>query len=270
MRERLQSKIAFTRNAGACALLAGSALMVLGVASPAAADSGWSRNPGSSLAGGQIRVASSPTTLCQWVQPAPPPDPSTTTTTSSGIAATVLTRPPASGIRTSGGGGLVAYDGLRVELRLELAGNAVALGAVDVTPGGAWSGSVTIPAAMSSAPGEYVLLAHCVVDDPRLDGIRSFDFDASTFTVVEGPPPTTITIPTELVPPITATNPVEVQGAQLGRGDAPTAVTAAPTLPKTGDGTLAVALAGLGALVLGAGALWWGSRQGFRRPTVKG
>lgn len=266
MRERLQSKIAFTRHTSACAAIVGCVIVLVGFASPAAADTGWSRTPGSSIAGGQIRVASSSTTLCQWLQPAPPTDPSTPTTTSS----STTDSPPAGGVRASGSE-FVAYDGRRVELRLERAGNAVALGAVDVTPGGAWSGSVTIPAA-SAAPGEYLLLAHCVVDDPLLDGIRSFDFDASTFTVVEGPPPTTITIPTELIPPITATNPVEVQGAQLGRSDARTATSAAaaPTLPNTGDGTLAVALAGLGALILGAGALWWGSRQGFRRPTVKG
>src|SRR4029079_13569249 len=36
----------------------------------AGADAGWSRVPSSGLAGGTVDVASSSTTLCQWIQPA--------------------------------------------------------------------------------------------------------------------------------------------------------------------------------------------------------
>jgi LPXTG-motif cell wall-anchored protein len=60
-------------------------------------------------------------------------------------------------------------------------------------------------------------------------------------------------------------NNTEVQGDQLTRPStaAPAASTAAtPTLPNTGDGTLETALAGFGALVVGAAALWWGARHG--------
>lgn len=237
----------------------------------AGAASTWSRNPDSALAGGRVRVASSTETLCQWVQPgaAPTPDTSPTTITNPPAPST----PPTTGSTSTGD---VTYDGVRVELRLEPpgGGTAVALGSVKVTSGGAWSGAITIPATEVAPPGTYDLLAHCVVDDARLDGVRSFDFDPLSLTVVEGPPPTTITIPTELIPPITATNPVQVQGEQLNRPAAipssstPSAKTAAavPTLPNTGDGTLAVALAGLGALLLGAGALWYGNRQNLRHP----
>ena len=246
-----------------------AALLAFGTFAPhAAAASTWSRNPDSSLAGGRVRVASSTETLCQWVQPGVPPTTDTSPTTIAGP-------PTTSTAPTTAPNGDVTYDGVRVELRLEPAGggSAVALGRVTVTSGGAWSGSVIIPPTEVAPPGTYDLLAHCVVDDARLDGVRSFDFDPLGFTIVEGPPPTTITIPTELIPPITATNPVQVEGEQLSRPPeaepSPANVAAAvPTLPKTGDGTLAVALAGIGALLLGAGALWYGNRQNLRHPDV--
>lgn len=256
--QRLTSGIALT-----------TVLLALGTVGPhAQAASTWSRNPDSSLAGGRVRVASSTETLCQWVQPGVPPTDTSPTT---------IADPPTTSTSPSTDAGDVTYDGIRVELRLEpvAGGTAVALGSVKVTSGGAWSGTVTIPAAELAPPGSYDLLAHCVVDDAHLDGVRSFDFDPLSFTIVEGPPPTTITIPTELIPPITATNPVQVQGEQISRPSAANgssappsanAAAAVPTLPKTGDGTLAVALAGLGALLLGAGALWYGNRQNLRHP----
>ena len=260
MQQRLTAGIALT-----------SVAFALGAFAPhAGAASTWSRNPDSSLAGGRVRVASSTETLCQWVQPGAPTAPDTSPTT--------IADPPTTTSPTTGSGD-VTYDGVRVELRLEPPGGDtdVALGSVEVTSGGAWSGAVTIPTAEQAPPGSYDLLAHCVVDDARLDGVRSFDFDPLGFTIVEGPPPITITIPTELIPPITVTNPVQVQGEQISRpaaapgsSSSPSANAAAavPTLPKTGDGTLAVALAGLGALLLGAGALWYGNRQNLRHPDV--
>ena len=261
MQRRLTTSIALT-----------SVALALGAFAPhAAAASSWSRNPDSALAGGRVRVASSAETLCQWVQPGTPTAPDTSPTT--------IADPPTTATSPTTGSGDVTYDGVRVELRLEPSGGgtAVALGSVEVTSGGAWSGAVTIPAVEQAPPGNYDLLAHCVVDDARLDGVRSFDFDPLGFTIVEGPPPTTITIPTELIPPITVTNPVQVQGEQISRPAAATgssnspsanAAAAVPTLPNTGDGTLAVALAGLGALLLGAGALWYGNRQNLRHPDV--
>ena len=261
-----------TRRQLTAGLAFAAAALGFGTFAPAAAASTWSRNPDSSLADGRVRVASSTETLCQWVQPGVP---STTDTSPTTIAAP----PTTSTTPATAPNGDVTYDGVRVELRLEPAGGgtAIALGRVHVTSGGAWSGSVTIPPAEVAPPGTYDVLAHCVVDDPRLDGVRSFDFDPLSFTIVEGPPPTTITIPTELIPPITATNPVQVQGEQLGRQPGATPASsprsantaaATATLPKTGDGTLAVALAGIAALLLGAGALWYGNRQNLRHPHV--
>lgn len=234
-----------TSTARLGALLAIGALPVAALAVPAAAADTWSRTPGAGTAGGSIAVASSAASLCQWVQPTAP-DPAD---------------PNASELAT--------FDGTAVELRLQQGGNTVGLGSVAVTPGGAWSGSVVVPDVTVALPGEYDLIAQCVIDRPDLDGRRTYDFDPLTFSVIDAPPPTTITIPTELVPPITAinSNPVEVQGAQLGRpaANAATGTTAeVPTLPDTGDGTLAVALSGIGALLLGAGALWWGAR--YARP----
>ncbi len=160
----------------------------------------------------------------------------------------------------------IVFDGVRVELRLEAAGTAIPIGNVRVTSGGAWAGTVPIPEASAITPGEYELLARCIVDDPALDGVRSFDFDPLPFTIADAPPPTTVTIPTEIGEPITVTKP-DVAGERLERPTANVANPGSParTLPNTGDGTLSVALAGFGSLVLGASALWWGHR---RTPTL--
>ena len=64
------------------------------------------------------------------------------------------------------------------------------------------------------------MFVKCVIDRPELDGVRTYDFDPLGFTVTEGPPPTTVEVPTELVPPLTVTNPVQVQGEQITRPDA--------------------------------------------------
>ena len=226
----------------------------------AAAAGGWSRTPGSALPGGSVHVASSPSALCQWLQPGEPP-PSTTSTSTASVS------DPAPGasetaIDATATGDPIVFDGVRVELRLESAGIAVPLGSVRVIAGGAWSGTVPIPEASAITPGDYELLARCIVDDPALDGIRSFDFDPLPFTIVDAPPPTTVTIPTEIGEPVTVTKPA-VEGTRLERPAANVPNPGAPvrTLPNTGDGTLGVALAGFGSLVLGAGALWWGSRR---------
>ena len=166
----------------------------------------------------------------------------------------------------------IPYDGVRVELRLERDGVAIPLGNVagDLGRRVVGVGRRSPPRHIAPA-GTYDLLAHCVVDDPALDGVRSFDFDPLTFVVADAPPPTTVTIPTEIGEPATATNPnpVQVQGSELDRpaiANQPAA--AVPTLPKTGDGTLTVAIAGFGALLLGGLALWWGARTSRERASV--
>ena len=253
MRQWVQSTVGIPRRAIAAAALAASLLTLVAFAPHAAASESWSRSPASAIAGTPVRVASSADTLCRWLAPAP----------ASGATPTVpSTASSSTAIRATALGDPIAYDGTRVELRIDRDAISIPLGTVDVTPGGAWSGTVTVPAATITPAGNYVLMAHCVVDNPALDGIRSFDFDPLTFAVVDAPPPTTVTLPTEIGDATTVTNPVQVQGAQLDRratSHRPAAT--GPTLPKTGDGTLTVALAGLGALVIGAAALWWGSRK---------
>ena len=235
------------------AAVTGCLAAMVAFATPAAADPGWSASPTSALPGGTVRVASSPSALCQ--SRALPTDPTTDPTTDATTAPTVSSTDPATPTAT-------ATDGTRVELRLDATGGPGMLGSVPVTAGGAWSGTFTVPETTVVAPGTYDLVARCVID-----AATAFDFDAISFTIVEGPPPTTLEIPTELVPPVTAINPVHVQGAQLGRGttasnSSGTAATPAATLPNTGDGTLGVALAGLAALLLGGVTLWFGARHG--------
>ncbi len=243
-------------------------LAVLAFAPHAAAAAGWSRTPGSALAGGSVHVASSPSALCQWLQPADPPSSTTTTSTTStaaGEASTPAPNGPSAGEPArdaAATGDPIIFDGVRVELRLEAAGTAIPLGNVRVTSGGAWSGTVPIPDATAITPGDYELLARCIVDDPALDGVRSFDFDPLPFTIADAPPPTTVTIPTEIGEPVTVTKP-DVADARLERPATNVANQGPParTLPNTGDGTLGVALAGFGSLALGGGALWWGRHR---------
>lgn len=251
MREWRTTTTRKPRAAGVGAVLGASVLAALAFAPHAGADAGWSRTPGSGLPGATVRVASSSTTLCQWLAPAEPvvtvPDAALGPAGTAEISAEAVGDP-------------IIYDGTTVEIRLDAEGITTTLGVVEVTPGGAWSGSVAVP--LETATGEYEMLARCIVDHPDLDGVRSFDFDPLTFTVVDAPPPTTITIPTEIDTPATATNPVQVQGTGTARSTVASANRSTPvaTLPNTGDGTVGVALAGIGALVLGAAALWWGTR----------
>jgi LPXTG-motif cell wall-anchored protein len=229
----------------------------------ASADTGWSRVPASGIGGGTVDVASSSSTLCQWIQPANAGD----------AIAAPTTAPPAAvdgtpaGAATSPAEGDVVYDGTEVRVRLSRNGLDIPIGQLTVMTGGAWSGTITLPASDTLFPGVYDLVAKCVIDRPELDGLRSYDFDPLQFTVVESPPPITVEVPTELVPPITALNPVQVQGAQLTRPTAAPSTTAAaaPTLPKTGDSTLEIALAGLASLLVGGAALWWGARHARRQ-----
>jgi hypothetical protein len=239
---------------GILALVAGGSL--------AGAATGWSRTPASGFAGATIHVASSSGTLCRWDMPTAPTertDPATAPATdpTTDPAARAAADPATSSTAPT------TVDGSRVELRLERAGVAVPVGSVPVTPGGAWAGDFTVPTADRTPAGAYQLIPTCVVDDPALDGVRSFDFDPQWFGVVEGPPPTTVTAPPTIPPPITISNATEVAGAQVTRAAANTA-DQGPTLPRTGDGTLAIGLAGAAAVIVGAGALWWGARAARR------
>jgi len=263
---RLATTTAFRRR-----LLSGSVVVVVAAAAAlatgggiAAADSGWSRSPGSGIGGGTVDVASSPSTLCQWIQPAglgdPPPTSGDPTTTSTSPAPAATATPS----------GDTVYDGTEVRVRLVQDKVEVPVAAFAVTPGGAWSGTVTLPGTGTLPPGTYDLFVKCVIDRPELDGVRTYDFDPLSFTVAEAPPPTTVEPPVELVPPITAVNPVQVQGVQVTRPAStpaakPVAAAATATLPNTGDGTLETALAGLAALTVGGAALWWGARHGRDR-----
>jgi LPXTG-motif cell wall-anchored protein len=226
--------------------------------------------PASGIGGGTVDIASSAASLCQWVQPA---DPTAAVSSTPSAAASAGTSPASAPAAT--GGGDTTYDGTEVRIRLTRDGVDTPLTSLDVATGGGWGGTISLPTDPALAPGDYDLFAKCVVDRPELDGVRSYDFDPLPFTVVEAPPPTTA-VPVEILPPVTVTNPVQVQGVQLSRPAATPAVAtpaAAPaaataTLPNTGDGTLETALAGFGALLVGAGALWWGARSGRRHPSA--
>jgi len=228
---------------------------------------GWSREPASGLGGGMVGVASSSASRCRLVQPTA----TTTTTTTTPVpsrpgGAGADPAPPAAPADPPTSGGDTVLDGTEVRVWLAREGVAVSLGTLPVTEGGAWSGRLTLPGPDVLTPGEYQMFVRCVIDRPELAGMRSFDFEPLGFTVVEAPPPTTVVAPPELVPPITAVNPVEVQGEQITRATDPAPAAAAPTLPNTGDGTLGVALAGIGSLLVGGAALWWGARHGRRHP----
>ena len=276
MPKRLESTTTGRRVMHASLVVATLALGAAALGAPAAgADTGWSRVPASGLAGGTVQVASSSSTLCQWTQPAGTGAPAAATPTAPDPAAPAASPPEGTG--TTGNADAaptardVTYDGTDVLVRLSRDGVDIPLGRLPVLPGGAWSGSLTVPAVDVAPPGEYQIFAKCVIDRPELDGIRTYDFDPLGFTVVEAPPPTTVEAPPVLVPPATAENPVEVQGAQITRptssAAAPTAANATPTLPNTGDSTLGIALAGIGSLLVGGAALWWGARHARRHPT---
>lgn len=266
MRQRLGTTAAHRRR-GMYGPLVTAALVLAATtlgASAASADPGWSRVPASGIGGGTVDVASSSSTLCQWIQPANAGD----------AAAAPTTAPPAAvdgtpaGPATTPADGDVIYDGTEVRVRLSRDGVDIPIGQLTVMTGGAWSGTITLPASDTLVPGGYHMIAKCVVDRPELDGVRSYDFDPLEFTVIESPPPTTVEVPTELIPPLIAVNPVQVQGAQLTRPTSATTTTAAPTLPKTGDSTLGIALAGLGSMLVGGAALWWGARHARRHPSA--
>jgi hypothetical protein len=97
----------------------------------------------------------------------------------------------------------------------------------------------------------------------------------TTSTTLAPPPTTTPPVTSTLIPPLVDSGePAQVgEAAQIQRDrdrgtlprTGPRTTASGPTLPFTGNGTLAVFAAGLGALAIGALALWWGSRN---RPEV--
>lgn len=238
---------------GAAGVLAGAGL--------AGAATGWTRTPGAGFAGASVHVASSADTLCRWDAPVDEstPDGAEDPVLDDGTADTSSTSSPTTG--TTG------VDGVRVELRLTRLGIDVPVGSVPVTSGGAWAGDFTVPPVDQAPAAGYQLIPRCVVDDASLPGVITFDFDPQSFGIVEGPPPTTVTAPPTIPPPVTVDNDTEVQGTQVARAAANTE-TQGPTLPRTGDGTLAVGLAGVAAVGLGGVALWWGARAARRSRPV--
>lgn len=89
---------------------------------------------------------------------------------------------------------------------------------------------------------------------------------SSTTTTTLAPPPSTTPVTSTVIPPLVDSG----QGSQIGdalsvdgtrrtRTRARSTATGAQ-LPFTGNGTLAVFASGLAALLIGALALWWGSR----------
>lgn len=242
---------------GAAAIVAGTGL--------AGAATGWTRTPGAGFAGASVHVASSADTLCHW-DPPPPSEPSAESgrTNATADAAPVEASTTSTTSTTTGSTGV---DGVRVELRLARLGVNVPVGSVPVTSGGAWAGDFTVPPVDRTPAGGYQLIPTCVVDDASLPGVVTFDFDPQSFGIVEGPPPTTVTAPPTIPPPATVDNDTQVQGAQVTRAAANTA-TEGPTLPRTGDGTLAVGLAGIAAVGVGGVALWWGARAARRSRAI--
>jgi len=251
------------RILGAAAVTTG----ILALATAAGAAASWSASTGSGPAGTGVRVTSSATSLCRWTVPDAPDDATLPSATEAAAGAADATT-TSSTTPVPAAGADVVVDGSEVSVRLGRPEVAVLLGTLDVDTGGAWSGTVTLPDAVTLPPGEYQLIVRCVVDRPDLGAVHSYDFEARPFTVTEAPPPTTVTtVPVEIGEPATATK-TEVQGARLDR-DTTTAAptTAAPTLPNTGGSELELGLAGLGSLLVGGAALWWGARRG--RPATR-
>lgn len=206
-----------------------TAVLVLG-SGPAA---GWSASPDSGLPGAPVRFTSAPDELCVWDETLPD------------------------------GSAVTRYEGVRVEITL----GGRSIGAVPVSPGGAWAGTLRVPAVAS---GNHPVTARCVVTDPALPGGRTVDFPGGTFAVAEAAPPVTVTTaPPVEVPPaevVTTTAPSTTPDRAAAsrparRATLPLTGPAPATLPETGDGTLATALAGFGSLAIGAAALWWGGRR---------
>ena len=128
----------------------------------------------------------------------------------------------------------------------------------------------TVPAAATPLP-------EGVVDSTTVDPAASTSTTSTTSSSTTSTTTTTTTVPTPpvtsgLIPPLVDAG----QGSEVGEaattgGDARRSrvrartTTSGATLPLTGDSTIAVLAAGLGALSIGALALWWGSR---RRPEV--
>jgi hypothetical protein len=235
-------------------------LAVAAAAGPAAAAPGWTARPTAAPAGAEVMLRSDPSSPCEWWMPA------------------------------GDDGEMVRYDGTVVQVTLRDPGVRL-IGTLPVQPGGGWSGRVRVPATIT--PGRYGLWVRCVVDHPDLEGRRSYDFDPLAFRVTDPAPATTTSLPPTTVPPTipppapppappvdvgpppatvvagVPTGPAAAPRPAARRPAAPRASAAArpsrpATLPNTGT-DLRLALAGLGAVALGAAAIAAGSLPD-RRP----
>jgi LPXTG-motif cell wall-anchored protein len=89
----------------------------------------------------------------------------------------------------------------------------------------------------------------------------------TTTTTTVAPPPATSPVTSTVIPPLIDSG----QGSQVGEAaqvdrtrrtrTAASSTATGAQLPLTGNGTLAVLAAGIAALLIGALALWWGSRS---------
>jgi hypothetical protein len=130
------------------------------------------------------------------------------------------------------------------------------------------------PAALAAPEPAPPAVVAPAADPP--DPTPPTDPTSTTTTTTTTPPPTTPTTLPDLEPPdigsassFAAPEPLSVAGQRSRRTSRSRVgrVSGAGVgqLPFTGSGTLLVLVAGLGALAIGAGAVWWGTRS---RPGV--
>jgi LPXTG-motif cell wall-anchored protein len=129
------------------------------------------------------------------------------------------------------------------------------------------------PAPSDPAPTATPGLPGIVIDPPveAADDPSSTSSTSSTSSSTTSTSTTTTTVPAPpvtsgLIPPLVDSGqPAQVgDAAATGRSRSRArarSTTSGPTLPLTGESSLAVLAAGLGALAIGGGALWWGSRR---------
>jgi hypothetical protein len=172
------------------------------------------------------------------------------------------------------------FTGTSVQIALRRLQVTIPLGQVAVAADTTWRGAVTIAADVNAPPATYELVARCIVDNPELPGVRTFEYDPRRFTITTPPappPPTPPPPPTTPPPPATpdpvgtpanrgATPSVQVLGAVADRRTGLTTVTGG-TLVATGAPTGALLAAGGLALLLGTLGVGWSrvGQQG-RRP----
>ncbi len=170
------------------------------------------------------------------------------------------------------------FTGTAVQIALRRLGVTIPLGEATVASDTTWHGAVTIPADLNAPPAVYDLIARCIIDNPDLPGVRSFEYDPRSFTITAPPPPPPPPRPPPPPPspapsthdpaalPGTGAPSVQVLGAVVDRRSGLTTVTGG-TLAVTGVPNDVLAAVGGLALALGAIAVGWGrADRRARRP----